>query len=148
MTNGVYSLISQIISIKENRQKAVISTDDLVMTVLNSQEINDISKEELMESYAKSACAVVLNNRGYYSPMRGYGLYVNVERLKEPIVTEMVIENEKENLNATKAIIEVLESQMADALPEYSQRFFDENLNYHDELTKQEILSFLKAKSR
>ena len=49
MTNGVYSLISQIISIKESRQKAVISTDDLVMTVLNSQEIHDISKEEIME---------------------------------------------------------------------------------------------------
>lgn len=148
MTNGVYSLISRIISVKESRNKTVISTGDIINTVLNSQEINDISKEELMESYASSAAASVLNNRGYYSPMHGYGYYVNPERLKEPVIIDMIMENKGDDLVADETIIKALQDMKVASLSEHGQMAFDEDMNIHEELTKRKVLEFLEKESR
>lgn len=90
--------VKEAINKVEENKSIVIDAGKLSDGIAMTVNLSEMSRADLELAYIKSLVAVHLNNAGYYSTIRGKGLYVNPNNCMKEEYIHKIAENLNEDI--------------------------------------------------
>lgn len=85
---GVYKQVADII-----RQKQNISPVIDAQNIKRQMDVSDLDLDEIVEEWKTFVVAISMADVGLRASIRGTGLYVDIQNLRDPKVLELIMDN-------------------------------------------------------
>lgn len=141
--DGMYSKLNKWIKKMKSDDAIVIDRQDLVERL----DYSEMDRNELETRCKNADVSIMLYQNGFRSVVKGKGIFIDYLKMKNPDAVAQLVRNaqiatgkKKEVELKIKAILKNLEE--AEDYP--SQMAFDENMTLFEEMSKEELIQFLR----
>lgn len=145
--SGFYSQLNTRIRQLMTEGKALIDREEVAKHV----DLSEVDRDDLERMCRNAMASVMLYQNNFRSFVRGKGLFVNYEMIKDPAILRQLCDNAARSTEEKLIIQKLLESAEKNALLENGGQMQlmigeDGELIIFEELSKQELWDLLKEK--
>ena len=145
--SGFYSQLNTRIRQLMTEGKALIDREEVAKHV----DLSEVDRDDLERMCRNAMASVMLYQNNFRSFVRGKGLFVNYEMIKDPAILRQLCDNAARSTEEKLIIQKLLESAEKNALMENGGQMQlmigeDGELIIFEELSKQELWDLLKEK--
>lgn len=143
--SGCYSQLNTIVKEKFASGVAIINVAELA----NEIDVSEIDRSELERMYKYLAATIILNQNGYRSFVKGKGVFINVEMIKNEESFDQIINNIADDIaprQALKSSYEKMKNNLSTSNEMRGQMAVDVSTGQlYEEMTTEELIEYLIA---